>query len=162
MAAASLTGASWPTKTHGYTGHRVFVNLSSDAGEPIPIIATHLQPFDHLEDLRDRVKFVLDALPANVRNDLLGDPRFRMTLDDFVPGEGRTVWMACPEPGGNGSRCVVLKPRLADCREAFAHYVIAHELAHAYLRNGGWGDITDAEEAADAVAASWGFPKQAR
>ena len=63
----------------------------------------------------------------------------------------------CPGPGGNGSRCVVLKRRLANCLEAFAYYVIAHELAHAYLRNGGWGEIEDAEAAADALAASWGF-----
>jgi len=82
-----------------------------------------------------------------------------MTLDDFVPGKGRTVWMACPGPGGKGSRSVVLKPRLADCPEAFAHYVIAHELAHAYLHNGGWGEIDDPEAAADALAASWGFSK---
>jgi hypothetical protein len=45
----------------------------------------------------------------------------------------------------------------ADSNEAFAHYVIAHEFAHAYLRNGGWNEITDREEAADALAASWGF-----
>jgi hypothetical protein len=37
--------------------------------------------------------------------------------------------------------------------------VIAHELAHAYLRNGGWGEISDRELAADALAESWGFPK---
>ena len=69
------------------------------------------------------------------------------------------MWLTCPGTGGNGSRCVVLKRRLADCPEAFAHYVIAHELAHAYLRNGGWEEIDDPEAAADAVAASWGFPK---
>ena len=38
-------------------------------------------------------------------------------------------------------------------------YVIAHELAHAVLRNGGrWGS-DDPEEAADALAAQWGFAK---
>ena len=67
--------------------------------------------------------------------------------------------MACPGPGGSGSRSVVLKPRLAVCPEAFAHSVIAHELAHAYLHNGGWGEIDDPEAAADAMAASWGFSK---
>jgi signal-transduction protein with cAMP-binding, CBS, and nucleotidyltransferase domain len=36
-------------------------------------------------------------------------------------------------------------------------YIIAHELAHAYLRNGGWGDLADPEASADALAASWGF-----
>ena len=65
--------------------------------------------------------------------------------------------MACPRPGSNGSRSVILKPRLAECEENFAHYVIAHELAHAYLRNGGWGNIEDPELAADALAAMWGF-----
>jgi len=54
---------------------------------------------------------------------------------------------------------VVLKPRLSMCEEAFAHYVIAHEFAHAYLRNGPWGNIFDPEDAADALAASWGFPR---
>ena len=68
--------------------------------------------------------------------------------------------MACP--GGvvwKGSRSVVLKKRLCDCDENFAHYVIAHELAHAHLWNGPWGEITDPEHAADALAASWGFPR---
>ncbi len=130
-----------------------------DATELRPILAAHLEAFDELAPLNDRVLAVLVALPGEVRSDLLQDPRFRITLDDFVPGEGRTVWLACPGPGGNGSRCVVLKPQLADCPEAFAHYVIAHELAHAYLRNGGWGEIDDPEIAADALAAAWGFPK---
>jgi hypothetical protein len=35
--------------------------------------------------------------------------------------------------------------------------VIAHEFAHAWLRNGPWGEISDVEEAADAVAAVWGY-----
>ena len=69
--------------------------------------------------------------------------------------------MATPGPVGSSSRCVVLRPRLADCPEAFAYYVIAHEFAHAYLRNGGWGEITDIEEAADALAESWGFRRPA-
>ena len=100
---------------------------------------------------------MLVALPHEVQLDFLEDPRFRIALDDFAPLEGRNVWLACPAPGGNGSRCVVLKPRLADCPMDFALYVIAHELAHAYLRNGGWGDLTDPEASADALAASWGF-----
>ncbi len=139
--------------------HREPAKASLDTIELRRILADYLEPFDELEPLRDRVLVVLSALPREVRRDLLQDPRFRMTLDDFVPGEGRTVWMACPGPGENGSRCVVLKPRLADCPEAFAHYVIAHELAHAYLHNGGWGKIEDPEAAAEALDASWGFPK---
>lgn len=121
-----------------------------------------MEPFNKLKSLHDRVLAVLDALPQDVQSDFLEDSRFRMTLDDFVPGEGRNVWLACPGTHGNGSRCVVLKPRLAECREDFARYIIAHELAHAYLRNGGWGEINDPEAAADALAASWGFLKQTR
>ena len=96
-------------------------------------------------------------MPQYVIRDLLEDTRFRIALDNFVPGQGRTVWLSCPAPGGRGSRCVVLKRRLGECPKAFAHYVIAHELAHAYLRNGPWGDIEDPEQAADALASSWGF-----
>lgn len=119
----------------------------------------YLKPFADLEPLRERVLVVLTSLPVEVRDDLIEDPRFRIALDDFVPGEGRTVWMACPGPGNHGSRCVVLKPKLADCSKEFAHYIIAHELAHAYLHNGGWGKINDPEDAADALAASWGFAR---
>lgn len=65
--------------------------------------------------------------------------------------------MACPSAINAISRCVVLRRKLAYASEEFSKYVIAHEFAHAYLRNGGWGEITDIEEAADALAASWGF-----
>lgn len=104
---------------------------------------------------------VLNELPEVVQRDFLDDPRFRVTLENFVPGQGWTLWMASPGPVGSGSRCVVLRPRLAHCSEGFAHYVIAHEFAHAYLRNGAWGEITDVEEAADALAESWGFRRPA-
>lgn len=124
-----------------------------------PRLEALLAPFVGSASLEKRALAVLRALPIAVRQDFLDDAQFRMALDDYVPNEGRTVWLACPTPGGNGSRCVVLKPRLADCPEAFAHYVIAHELAHAHLRNGRWGDIADPEAAADALAASWGFIK---
>lgn len=67
--------------------------------------------------------------------------------------------MMAPLGPGGFSRCVVLKPRLERCSEAFARYIVAHEFAHAWLHNGGWGEITDCEEAADAVAATWGFAK---
>ena len=125
------------------------------------MFSAYLEPFVDLKPLRERLLAVLAALPEDVQRDFSEDPRFRIALDDFVPGEGRSVWLACPKPGGNGSRCVVLKPKLADCSREGAHYVIAHELAHAYLRNGGWGDVADPEDAADALAADWGFLKPA-
>ena len=110
--------------------------------------------------LATRIVTVMQRLPKSISMAFISDPCFRLALDDYVPGEGRTVWMACPQPG-NGSRCVILKPKLAHCREDFAHYVIAHELAHAHLRNGGWGHHLDPESAADALADSWGFARPA-
>jgi len=133
--------------------------LQSGLLEVGQIFSAHLESFAACESLRNRVLAVLCRLPDAVQRDFLDDPRFRITLENFVPGEGWTLWMASPGPVGSGSRCVVLRPRLADCSEAFAHYVIAHEFAHAFLHNGGWGDITDIEEAADALAASWGFTR---
>ena len=110
--------------------------------------------------LRLRVVNVLVAIPQDVVAGLLKDPCFQIAIDNHVPGRGGTVWMACPgDVVWKGSRSVVLKRRLADGVENFAHYVIAHELAHAHLWNGSWGEITDPEQAADALAASWGFPR---
>lgn len=149
------------TNVGSSTSHKEASASSTNAARTRQLLAASLEKFAGLEPLRERISAVLEALPVEVQIDLLEDSRFRIALDDFVPGEGRTVWMACPGPIGRGSRCVVLKPRLADCSEAFAQYVIAHELAHAYLRHAGWGDLVEPEAAADALAASWGFPKPA-
>lgn len=127
------------------------------------IFSTYLEAFANHEPLRTRVEHVLNALPAEVQQDFVEDSRFTMLLFDFVPGKGTKVFMAAPGLGANGesvgSRSVVLKARLAECSFEFATYVIAHEFAHAFLRNGPWGEISDIEEAADALAASWGFPR---
>ena len=117
----------------------------------------YLEAFADYPKLQNRVQSVLQALPVEVQRDFLDDPRFQMAIDNYEPGKGWTLWMPTPGPIGQGSRCVVLKPKLEDASESFARYVIAHECAHAFLRNGGWGEITDVEEAADALAASWGF-----
>jgi hypothetical protein len=121
--------------------------------------AALLRDFEGCEPLRSRVAHVLTAIPAPVQRDFLDDPRFRISLETHVPGVGWSVIMHCPGLVGSDSRCVVLRAKLAACSAAFAHYVIAHELAHAYLRNGGWGEITDHEVAADALASSWGFAR---
>jgi hypothetical protein len=118
-----------------------------------------LEPFAGLEPLPQRVFRVLSSLPEEIQRDFLDDPRFQVTVDNYEPGKGWSLLMALPCPLGGGSRCVVLKRKLADADEGFALYVIAHEFAHAYLRNGGWGEFTDREEAADALAASWGFER---
>lgn len=108
--------------------------------------------------LQERLATVLQALPPEVQRDFLDDPRFCITKLSKKAESGGTL-LALPAADGKGSRCVVLKPRLADCNEAFGLYVIAHELAHAYLHNGSWGEIADPEDAADALAASWGFKR---
>ena len=110
-----------------------------------------------LPSLRGRVFHVLTSLPPDVQQDFLDDPKFSIYVDNFRPGQGSTVFMAVPGPTGDSSRSVVLKPLLAECSAEFAHYVIAHEFAHAFLRNGPWGEISDVEEAADRLAESWGF-----
>ncbi|QDT06088.1 hypothetical protein K227x_44950 [Rubripirellula lacrimiformis] len=118
-----------------------------------------LQSFAPEDPLRGRVHLVLTAIPEEVQIDFLRDPRFSITKLHFEGGFGTKLYIAFPSPDGTGSRCVALKPRLSDCAEPFGLYIIAHELAHAYLRNGPWGDVADPEDAADALAAHWGFPK---
>ena len=117
-----------------------------------------LSDFQKHPVLLKRIALVLAEIPEQYRHDLLSDDGFRISLDDFTPGKGRTVRMASPGTSGS-SRCVVLKPRLEKCSHTFCCYIIAHEIAHAWLNNGGWGEITDREDAADALAASWGFEK---
>ena len=122
------------------------------------LFAPYLREFEHLPILQARILTVLQTLPDEVQQDFLNDPRFSVSIDNFEPGKGSSVFMAVPGTEGDVSRSVVLRPRLAEFADGFATYVIAHEFAHAFLRNGPWGDITDVEEAADALAASWGFP----
>jgi len=121
------------------------------------MFAQFLVAFEDCEPLRTRLLRVLESLPGEVTRDFLEDPRFQITQDNYEAGKGWSLWIAAPEAVGVRSRCVVLRRKLAVCGEAFAHYVIAHELAHAHLHNGGWGEISDREEAADALAAHWGF-----
>jgi len=121
--------------------------------------ASLTDPFADHPVLQQRVLAVLQALPEDVQRDFLDDPRFGTAIDNYEPGKGWSLFMPTPGPPGQGSRRVVLRPKLNAASEGFAKYIIAHEFAHAFLRNGGWGEITDVEEAADALAASWGFQK---
>jgi hypothetical protein len=123
------------------------------------MFSVYLQAFERCPPLGPRVLQVLAALPTEVQQDFVTDPCFTVLLDNYIPGAGSSVFMAASGGDGISSRSVVLRPRLSDCEAAFAHYVIAHEFAHAYLRNGPWGNIFDPEEAADALATSWGFPR---
>ena len=119
--------------------------------------STYIAPLADWPQLQQRVLNVLKALPKEVQLDFLDDHRFGVDVDNYEPGKGWSLFMPTPGPPGQGSRRVVLRPKLNSLPESFANYVIAHEFAHAFLRNGAWGDITDVEEAADALAATWGF-----
>ncbi|WP_339735174.1 hypothetical protein [uncultured Gimesia sp.] len=123
--------------------------------------AAFTAPFADYPLLQERVLSVLQVLPVNVQRDFLDDHRFGTAIDNYEHGKGWTLFLAAPGPIGEGSRLVVLRPKLEMASEAYAKYIIAHEFAHAFLRNGGWGEITDVEEAADALAASWGFHEPA-
>jgi hypothetical protein len=121
----------------------------------------YIQAFEAFPLLQEHVATVLGSLPAEVQTDFLSDVTFRLALEEVKPGRGggSSTFMPLPDSGTSVSRLVVLRAKLDRAPEAFARYVIAHELAHAFLRNGGWGEITDREDAADALAASWGYPK---
>lgn len=108
--------------------------------------------------LHDQVLHVLRALPMAVREDLLLDPSF--VLYDYEPGPNAVMRVPVGMPtAGGGSRSVVLKRTLRRRSLDFVHWVIAHELAHAHLRNQGRWAGDDPEHAADALAAEWGFPR---
>jgi hypothetical protein len=107
--------------------------------------------------LHEHVAGVVVVLPEHVRDDLLTDRNFRMC--DYEPGLGMVhVPVGLPGPKGGG-RAVVLKRTLRRRPVPFVRYVIAHELAHAHLRNRGRWPGDDPEHAADALAAEWGFPR---
>lgn len=108
-----------------------------------------------------QAKRVLLSLPPGVRDDLMSDPRFLMS--DYEPQLGRSFHVPVSSPRkGNGSRSVVLKRTLRNRQPEFVLYVIAHELAHAHLRNAGRWPGEDPEDAADGLAETWGFPRPMR
>lgn len=118
--------------------------------------ALYIDPFREHPPLDIRVLRVLQSLPNDVQEDFLSDETFRITLEDLKSDGGSRTFIELPKTSDTVSRCVVLRRRLAKASEEFARYIIAHELAHAFLRNGGWNQITDRELAADALAAAWG------
>jgi hypothetical protein len=112
-----------------------------------------LEPF-----LLAHVSAVCARLPAAVLSDFVGDPAF--SLFDYEPSHlPAQIPVAAPAVGRRPSRCVVLKRTLRRRPEPFIRWVIAHELAHAHLRNGGRHAGEDPEVAADGLAADWGFPR---
>jgi hypothetical protein len=124
----------------------------------VDAIEDWLISFSLHERMRAHACDVLRALPAGVLEDLMGDPGF--TLYDYDPGPGRLMHVPLAAPARHrASRCVVLKRTLLSRPQSFIRYIIAHELAHAHLRNAGRFPGEDPELAADTLAADWGFPR---
>jgi hypothetical protein len=108
--------------------------------------------------LAPHVETVMCGLPQPVLDDFLSDPAF--TLHDYDPSPGKMMVVPVRAPQGkSASRSIVLKRTLKRRPPEFVRWVIAHELAHAHLRNAGRFPGEDPEHAADALAASWGHPK---
>ena len=88
------------------------------------MFSVYLQAFERFQPLRQRVLHVLSALPKKVQQDFVTDTCFTVLLDNYVPGEGSSVFMAAPDASGISSRSVVLRPRLSECEVVFAYYAI--------------------------------------
>ncbi len=125
----------------------------------VALIDQWLSAFRLDDHLHTHAAHVIGELPKAVRDDLMNDPGF--VICDYEPGPSAVmrVPMGVPRFGSGGSRSVVLKRTLRRARRPFVRWLIAHELAHAYLRNEGRWDGDDPEAAADALAAEWGFPR---
>lgn len=107
--------------------------------------------------MRRHVQAVMDAMPPDVVDELVRDRGFVLTE---TSGRGGFV-LPAPE-ARRPTRAVVLKRRMWRTDEGFVRWVIAHELAHAHLRNSGRHPGEDPEYAADALAAEWGFTRPPR
>jgi hypothetical protein len=106
---------------------------------------------------------VLGQLPDEVLSDIMGEPG--VVFYDYDPGPGVVMQVPVKIPGvkipgrSGASRSIVLKRTLCHRHPSFVHWLIAHELAHAHLRNGGRWPGDDPEVAADSLAGEWGFPR---
>ena len=131
------------------------------SGPENTMIRTTLDDAGSGHRLAGTVLTIRDKVPLEIRYVILTDDEWApRDVGIHILGGEADVRLALAADG-KGSRCVVLKQRLAECSESFGLYVIAHELAHAFLHNGSWGEISDPEDAADALAESWGFPRPA-
>ena len=134
------------------------VGLNSPTRPTSDHVSAWLATFNLEPILHGHVAAVVTALPPAIRDDLLCDPGF--VLCDYEPAVGTMVCvplrLSAPR---RPARSVVLKRTLRRRPEKFIRWVIAHELAHAHLRNRGRFEGEDPEHAADSLAADWGFPR---
>jgi hypothetical protein len=120
-----------------------------------------LRTFSLDASLHDHVHDVLSSLPDAIRHDFVTDPAFRICDYEPAPRGGFAHIPVGIPAARRPSRSVVLKRTLRHRPPSFVRYVIAHELAHSHLRNRGRWASEDPEQAADALAAEWGFPRPA-
>jgi hypothetical protein len=121
-------------------------------------IEAWLTPFGLHESLQAQAAHVLNRLPAAVLGDLMGETG--IVFYDYEPGKGVVMEIPVKAPTRqSAARSVVLKRTLCLRSPPFVRWLIAHELAHAHLRNGGRWPGDDPELAADELAAGWGFPR---
>jgi len=128
---------------------------------PPPPIDHWLAGFCLDRSLHAHTAHVLGQLPDEVLSDIMGEPG--VVFYDYDPGPGVIMQVPVKIPGPAGaSRSIVLKRTLCNRHPSFVHWLIAHELAHAHLRNGGRWPGDDPEVAADSLAGEWGFPRPSR
>lgn len=122
-------------------------------------IHTWLYAFRLDESLHAHVAAVVATLPDGVRQDLMSDASF--VMHDYDPPERGTMTLTPVgvPTRGRPARAVSLKRSLNRRPTEFVRWVIAHELAHAHLRNRGRWAGDDPEVAADSLAADWGWPR---
>lgn len=110
-------------------------------------------------ELIERTVRVMSAMPPEVRDELMADAGFALAQADSVH-DGRQLPLSGPGGLNRPGRTVVLRAdRLVGQDAGWVCYIIAHELAHAWLRNEGRWHGEDPELAADALAGAWGFPR---
>jgi hypothetical protein len=136
------------------------VNLSTGNIQD-PSIEVWLESFRLDSALQTYTAHVLRQLPDAVRIDIMGDGG--VVFYDYDPGPGVVMQVPVKIPGpARASRSIVLKRTLRHRSPNFVHWLIAHELAHAHLRNKGRWPGDDPEIAADSLAHLWGFPRPSR
>lgn len=116
--------------------------------------------FVHDATLRTRILSVFSRLPEDLQREFMDDPAFAITIADRDRHRDTKLFLKAPQ-NGQGSRLIVLDSSLRHRSLAFALYVIAHEFAHAALRNRGRHPEEDPEYAADSLATLWGFTRPA-
>jgi len=129
-------------------------------GDQVKAVSDFIATFIADQTLKERVLHVFSALPEDVQREFMQDAGFSIRTYDTGRSGGASLLIPCPQ-ASRGSRLVMLESSLSARSRAFAHYVIAHEFAHALLWNRGRHAGEDPEVAADSLATAWGFPRPA-